>query len=52
MQKFIKIHSLEYDRILAIGGSWMVKSDIIKSGDFDKVEALTKEAVKKLREVR
>ena len=43
---------LEYDRILAIGGSWMVKSDIIKSGDFDKVEALTKEAVKKLREVR
>ena len=43
---------LEYDRILAIGGSWMVKGDIIKSGDFDKVEALTKEAVKKLKEVR
>ena len=39
-------------KAVAIGGSWMVKSDIIKSGDFDKVEALTKEAVKKLREVR
>ena len=43
---------LEYDRILAIGGSWMVKGDIIKSGDFDKVEALTRQAVEKLREVR
>lgn len=52
MQKFIKIHSLEYDRILAIGGSWMVKGDIIKSGDFAKVEALTRQAVEKLREVR
>lgn len=42
MQKFIKIHSLEYNRILAIGGSWMVKEDIIKSGNFDKVEACKK----------
>ena len=42
MQKFIKIHSLEYNRILAIGGSWMVKGDIIKSGNFDKVEACKK----------
>ena len=43
---------LEYDRILAIGGSWMVKGDLIKNGEFDKVEAMTKEAVAKLREVR
>ena len=52
MQKFIKIHSLEYNRILAIGGSWMVKGDIIKSGEFNKIEAMTQEAVAKLKEVR
>ena len=43
---------LEYDRIVAIGGSWMVKGDLIKNGEFDKVEAMTKEAVAKLKEVR
>ena len=43
---------LEYDRILAIGGSWMVKGDLIKNGEFDEVEAMTKEAVAKLKEVR
>ena len=43
---------LEYDRILAIGGSWMVKGDLIENGEFDKVEAMTKEAVAKLKEVR
>ncbi len=43
---------LEYDRILAIGGSWMVKGDLIKNGEFDKVEAMTRQAVEKLREVR
>ena len=43
---------LEYNRILAIGGSWMVKGDFIKNGEFEKIEALTKEAVAKLKEVR
>ena len=43
---------LEYDRIVAIGGSWMVKGDLIKNGEFDEVEAMTKEAVAKLKEVR
>ena len=43
---------LSCDKILCCGGSWMVKGDIIKSGDFDKVEALTRQAVEKLREVR
>ena len=43
---------LEYDRIVAIGGSWMVKGDLIKDGEFDEVEAMTKEAVAKLKEVR
>lgn len=36
---------LSYNRILACGGSWMVKGDLVKTGDFDKITALTKEAV-------
>lgn len=43
---------LEYDRILAIGGSWMVKSDLIQNGDFDQIETLTAKAVQALKEVR
>ena len=36
---------LAYDRILACGGSWMVKKELIASGQFDKIRQLTKEAV-------
>ena len=36
---------LSFDRIAACGGSWMVKSDLIDSGDFDKIRELTSEAV-------
>lgn len=36
---------LAYDKILACGGSWMVKGDLIKAGDFAKITALTREAV-------
>lgn len=36
---------LAYDKILACGGSWMVKKDLIAAGEFDKIRALTKEAV-------
>lgn len=35
---------LAYDRILACGGSWMVKGDLIKAGNFDKIRELVKEA--------
>lgn len=38
--------------IFACGGSWMVPSDKIASGDFDKIENLTKEAVKLLKEIK
>ncbi len=31
--------------IVACGGSWMVKKDLIKAGEFDKIRELTKEAV-------
>lgn len=36
---------LSYDKILACGGSWMVKGDLIQKGDFEQIKALTKEAV-------
>ena len=32
--------------VMACGGSWMVKDDLITSGDFDKIIELTREAVK------
>jgi len=43
---------LKYDRILACGGSWMVKGDLINAGDFDKIRELTKEAVEIVKECR
>ncbi len=36
---------LQYDKIIACGGSWMVKNDLVKEGKFDEITALTKEAV-------
>nr|WP_308651284.1 bifunctional 4-hydroxy-2-oxoglutarate aldolase/2-dehydro-3-deoxy-phosphogluconate aldolase [uncultured Agathobacter sp.] len=43
---------LSYDKIFACGGSWMVKSDLIKSGDFERITALTKEAVELVHSIR
>ncbi len=43
---------LKYDRILACGGSWMVKGDLVRTGKFDEIEKMTGDAanlVKKLR---
>lgn len=36
---------LDCDKILACGGSWMVKDTLINEGKFEEIEALTKEAV-------
>ncbi len=36
---------LSFDKILACGGSFMVKEDLIEAGDFDAIEKLTREAV-------
>ena len=36
---------LDFPKILACGGSWMVPSDLINNGEFDKIEQLTREAV-------
>lgn len=43
---------LKYDRILAIGGSWMVKSSLVKSGEFEKIKEMSKTAVARVKEIR
>lgn len=43
---------LKYDRIVACGGSWMVKSDLVKEGKFDELEKLVREAADIVREIR
>ena len=36
---------LDFKKIIACGGSWMVDKAMIKAGEFDKIEALTRTAV-------
>lgn len=36
---------LAFEKIIACGGSWMVKDEYIKAGQFDKITRLTREAV-------
>ncbi len=36
---------LSFDKIVACGGTWMVKADLINSGNWDEITRLTKEAV-------
>lgn len=43
---------LSCDKIFACGGSWMVKGDLVKAGEFDKIKAMTKEAVDLVAEIR
>ncbi len=43
---------LAYKRIVACGGSWMVKGDLVKAGDFAKITEMTKEAVEIVKESR
>lgn len=43
---------LSSDKIVACGGSWMVKGDLVKAKEFDKIEALTKEAVELVKKIR
>lgn len=43
---------LECDKIICCGGSWMVKGDLIKAGEFDKIRELTEEAVKLVKAIR
>ncbi len=43
---------LACDKILACGGSWMVKGDLVKGGDFAQIEKLTAEASSIVKEIR
>lgn len=43
---------LTLKNVYACGGSWMVPSDKISAGAFEEIEALTKEAVQKVEEIR
>ena len=43
---------LAYNRILACGGSWMVKKDLVTAGNFDEIRRLTAEAAAIVKEVR
>lgn len=42
---------LAFKKIIAIGGSWMVKDTLINEGRFDEIAALTAEAAAKAKEV-
>ena len=43
---------LKYDRILACGGSWMVKGDLIDAGKFDEIRQMTKDAAEMVKRIR
>ena len=36
---------LDFDKIIACGGSWMVPKDVVKEGNFEEIKRLTREAV-------
>ena len=39
-------------KIVACGGSWMVKGDLVEAGEFDKIREMTAEAVALVKEIR
>jgi 2-dehydro-3-deoxyphosphogluconate aldolase/(4S)-4-hydroxy-2-oxoglutarate aldolase len=39
------ISYLDFPKVIACGGSWMVNDEMIKAGEFDKIKELTREAV-------
>lgn len=43
---------LTCDKIICCGGSWMVKGDMIKNKEFDKIEQMTREAVELAKSIR
>lgn len=36
---------LSFNKVIACGGSWMVKDDLVKSGNFEKITSLSSEAI-------
>lgn len=43
---------LRYNRVLACGGSWMAKGELIKAGAFEEIRRLSREAVQIVKESR
>lgn len=43
---------LSSDKIIACGGSWMVKDDLVKAGKFKEIQDLAAEAVALVKEIR
>ena len=43
---------LAFNKIIACGGSWMVKGDLIKAGKFDEIEQMVREAAAIVKEIR
>ena len=43
---------LAYNRIVACGGSWMVKKDLVANGEFDKIKDMVAEAAAIVKEIR
>ncbi len=43
---------LSFKKIIACGGSWMVKSDLIEAGKFDEIKAMISEAVTLVKEIK
>ena len=43
---------LSFGKIIACGGSWMVKGELIKAGRFDEIEKLTREAAELVKKYR
>ncbi len=43
---------LALPQVVACGGSWMVKPELMNAGEFDRIKQLTREAVKLVRELR
>lgn len=39
---------LSFKKVVAVGGSWMVKADMIEAGDFAGITAMCKEAVRQM----
>jgi 2-dehydro-3-deoxyphosphogluconate aldolase/(4S)-4-hydroxy-2-oxoglutarate aldolase len=46
------VEYLKSDKIFCCGGSWMVKGDLIKAGEFDKIRSLVAEAAEIVKKNR
>ncbi|MDE7133236.1 MAG: bifunctional 4-hydroxy-2-oxoglutarate aldolase/2-dehydro-3-deoxy-phosphogluconate aldolase [Lachnospiraceae bacterium] len=43
---------LKFDKVIACGGSWMVKGELVKAGKFEEIRELSAEAVRLVKEIR